>query len=386
MSDNYTEVTTQGWGSRLKNSIGGVVGGLVLFVLSFVVLFWNEGNSVKTIRALDEVAAATVSVSVDDVRASNDGKLVHVTGTAITEDILSDSMFKVSENAMMLSRDVEMYQWKENVSTKEEKEVGGKTKTTKTYSYSKEWSSSEIDSESFKKPDGHKNPKMVIEAMTSYASSAKFGGYELSGEQIAMISGADSYEYKPEQLEKTANVIKSRSSLHNGGVYMGEDPSSPEVGDYRISFKIINPSREISVIGQQQGNRLSSYSAKSGKSIFLLDSGIKSKDEMITAAKDANAMMTWILRLVGFLMMFGGLNLLFRPLSVLGDVVPIIGSIIGMGFTIVSFLISVSLSALTIAIAWIFFRPLVGVLLLVVTIGAIAGLFYLKKKKTAAVN
>lgn len=43
-----TETTTESWGSRLGNSIKGVIVGLGLFVLGFPVLFWNEGNSVKT--------------------------------------------------------------------------------------------------------------------------------------------------------------------------------------------------------------------------------------------------------------------------------------------------------------------------------------------------
>ena len=46
-----TETTTESWGSRLGNSIKGVIVGLGLFVLGFPVLFWNEGNSVKTAKS-----------------------------------------------------------------------------------------------------------------------------------------------------------------------------------------------------------------------------------------------------------------------------------------------------------------------------------------------
>ncbi|MDA3900252.1 MAG: TMEM43 family protein [Spirochaetes bacterium] len=385
MGDNYTEVTTQGWGSRIKESIGGVIGGILLFLLSFVVLFWNEGNSVKTLRALDEMSGAAITVSVDDLQSANDGKLIHTSGTAVTEDVLSDPMFKISEKAMMLDRKVEMYQWNEHVSTKEEKKVGGKTETVKTYSYKKEWSTSEIDSEDFKKTEGHLNPRMVIKQLTSHASSAKFGDYELSGEQITMISGGTRYEYTQEHLDKTAGIIKNSSKLQEGGLFMGEDPANPEIGDYRVTFSFISPSQEISVLAQQQGSQLSAYTAKNGKTMFLLERGLKSKDEMISTAKAANSLMTWVLRLVGFLMMFGGLTLILKPLSVMGDVVPVIGSLIGMGATLVAFLISISLSLMTIAIAWIIFRPLVGIGLLVLAVGVGVGIYMLKKKKAAAV-
>ena len=46
-----TETTTESWGSRLGNSIKGVLFGLALFIGGFPVLFWNEGNSVKRARA-----------------------------------------------------------------------------------------------------------------------------------------------------------------------------------------------------------------------------------------------------------------------------------------------------------------------------------------------
>ena len=51
-----TETTTESWGSRLGSSIKGVLIGAALFIAGFPVLFWNEGNSVKTARAIDEGA------------------------------------------------------------------------------------------------------------------------------------------------------------------------------------------------------------------------------------------------------------------------------------------------------------------------------------------
>src|SRR5437763_1909546 len=47
----------QGYGSRLIESIKGVVFGVVLFVVSIPLLWWNEGRAVQTARSLREVAA-----------------------------------------------------------------------------------------------------------------------------------------------------------------------------------------------------------------------------------------------------------------------------------------------------------------------------------------
>ena len=69
-----TETTTQSWGSRLGDSIKGVIAGIVLFLLGFPVLFWNEGNSVKTAKALDEGEGACIPVeSIEKVDSEMEG-------------------------------------------------------------------------------------------------------------------------------------------------------------------------------------------------------------------------------------------------------------------------------------------------------------------------
>ena len=70
--------------------------------------------------------------------------------------------------------------------------------------------------------------------------------------------------------------------------------------------------------------------------------------------------------------MFFGLTLVVRPLSVLADVLPPVGSLVEMGTGFVALLVSASLSLATISVAWLFYRPLVGIPLLLVGMGLIA--------------
>ena len=42
-NDSFTEVTGQSWFSRLTGAITGVLIGIVLFLISFPLLWWNEG-------------------------------------------------------------------------------------------------------------------------------------------------------------------------------------------------------------------------------------------------------------------------------------------------------------------------------------------------------
>src|SRR3970040_2238404 len=159
--DSYTEVTRKSWGSRLQESIKGVVFGFLLFVGAFPLLFWNEGRAVRRAMTLEEGAGVVVSCSADGVENANDRKLVHMTGEATTTETLSDSDFGVSVPAIKLERRVEMYQWKEGKHSETRTKVGGEEETVTTYTYDKAWSPDVINSSSFKKRAGHENPSAM---------------------------------------------------------------------------------------------------------------------------------------------------------------------------------------------------------------------------------
>jgi hypothetical protein len=92
-----------------------------------------------------------------------------------------------------------------------------------------------------------------------------------------------------------------------------------------------------------------------------------------------NRILTWILRLAGMFAMFAGFMLILKPLVVVADVVPFIGSILGAGAGIVSLVLTAILGPVIIAIAWLWYRPLVS-------IGVLAGglgIAYLLKRRAA---
>ena len=45
MPDSFTTVTRTGWGSNIMNSFVGVLFGILLFIGSFAVLWFNEGRT-----------------------------------------------------------------------------------------------------------------------------------------------------------------------------------------------------------------------------------------------------------------------------------------------------------------------------------------------------
>lgn len=410
----YTETKRESWLGRLGNAFKGIIIGGILVLVAIGLLFWNEGWTIERYRDLEEGKANVVSVSSETVVADNEGKLVYMTGEAETDDILSDETFQVSVNAVGLKRCVEMYQWKENSESETEKNVGGGTTTTTTYTYDKVWSSSVIDSSSFQE-SGHDNPdSMPYQGETWLAEKVTLGTFDLSPSLIAAMGPWEKYEIEPQKTEAvsegdasaaatenavTENAVTENAvtevptdavledgenttilrQFHQGGYYIGNHPDSPQIGDTRITFEVVRP-KEISLISQQHGNTFIPYQAVHG-TLELLENRLASVEEMFANAHSANRFMAWILRLVGVALMFFGLKMILAPLSVLADVLPILGNIVEFGTSVFAFLMALAGSLLTIAIAWFFYRPLIGVPLLVASGGLFVYSFWKARKR-----
>ena len=82
--------------------------------------------------------------------------------------------------------------------------------------------------------------------------------------------------------------------------------------------------------------------------------------------------------------MFFGLSMVLKPLSVLADVLPILGDIVEMGAGLVAGLLALACALVTIAIAWIFYRPVVGIVLLAIAAFFIWKLYQKRAAKKAA--
>ena len=385
-----TETTTESWTSRLGGAVKGVVIGLGMFVAAFPLLFWNEGNCVKTAKALDEGEGACISVETNaKVDPEMEGRLVHMTGRADTQDVLTDDTFGVSVTAIGLVRKTEMFQWREHSETTEKKNLGGSVTKTTTYTYEKVWSEDPIDSSGFKE-EGHENPGVIeFPSGKKVAENVAFGAFRLNGQQISRIGDAQAYAFPTDFVCKVARVQRQGNTIfvpnretRDNALNTRDVASQTRIGDMRVTFSVVRP-HDISIVAKQRGDTFVSYVAKTKKKVDLLEDGIVDSAEMFENARDANTLFTWILRLGGFLLMFIGLSMVLKPLSVLGDVLPILGTIIGWGAGLVAGVVALVCSLVTIAVAWIFYRPVLGVLLLVAA-GAVVFFAWKKKKGSAS--
>jgi hypothetical protein len=379
MSENsYTATSNTGWFGRIGGAIKGIFIGIILIIVSFPVLFLNEGRAVKTQKTLEEGASSVVKVSAEAVDAKNEGKLVYLSGSATSEGTLSDDQFKVTSDALKLRRKVEFYQWKEEKKTETRKKLGGGEETVTTYDYVKKWSERPINSSNFHKSKEYKNPEPALSKAEWVKDSIKFEAFMLSPGLAGQIDNFSALQ-APAPAELPAEIAGKKLHKNGSGFYLGADPATPAIGDMRVSHEAAPPG-VVSVIAVQKGNAFIPFNAKAGGTIEMLSTGVVTAEAMFAEAHSSNRIITWVLRLFGVVMMFNGFSLLFRPLSVLADVVPFIGNIVGVGTGFVAFLLSVPLSLLVISMAWIFYRPMVGVPL---AIAAVVGFVFLISKLMA---
>ena len=326
MSNSFTETTSVSWFGRLRNSVGGVIIGLLLIIGMVVLLFWNEGRAVTTARSLAEGAGAVVSVGADAVDATNEGKLIHVSGTVTTNSVPSDDDFAISAPGVRLVRNVEMYQWKEESHSETTKKLGGGEETITTYTYSKEW-----DDE----PDRFRRLQAAFRAPESGNGRAQPFLPDTRGQARRVQSrqaGAGWHRRRPadgDKPDKAAAIDAGyagtkKVSIVDGRIYLGWNPSSPAIGDYRISYEVA-PLGVISVIGQQHGSQFQAYQTIAGDRLLMVDVGNVPAAQMFKEAADANRLITWVIRGVGLLLLAIGFGLFMSPLAVIARLHPAIG-------------------------------------------------------------
>jgi nitrate reductase NapE component len=378
MVDEYVEVEEQGCLGQIRESIGSVGGGLGMIAIAFLAMFWNECRAVDRAEDLEFGKGAVVEVKSDKVDSANDGELIHTTGEATSEAPLTEPDLGFTVPGLQLQRDVQIYQWVENEKTKTEKKGTKKVKKT-TYSYEKEWVDSPVNSSSFKKSKYHKNRgELPFQDLDVSAEDAKVGAFEFPPSFINKLPST-SLTISDEMLEQLPSEY-SAAKPSGEYLYLQGSPSKPIIGDIRVSYSVVEPGTVTVVAGQQSGAFTEFTHDKMNGDIAMVDTGKKSSQKMFKQAEEANVALTWGIRIFGWIFMMAGFGLLFRPIDVLADFVPILGGIVDFGTNIAAGILGTGLTFLAIAMGWIVARPLMGILFLLLAVGFLGGTGYLAWK------
>jgi len=362
--DHFTETTRTGYGTNIGNSFKGIITGIIFVLISIGVLWWNEGRSVAQATALNEMKEKIITLPNTKYDAKFNNKAVLLQGSAKPLSVIEDSTFGLKSNGLNLRRNVEMYQWEEKSTSHTEDKLGGGTETTTTYDYYKVWSSSYINSSSFKHPEGHQNPTMAYKSQ-SFSTDASMGDYHLS-QNIVSRFGTNMPIGDLSSLPKNIHGV-----INNGSyLYKGYNSTYPKVGDLKITFTYA-PAGDYTIAGKLQNRDIVAYTTSNGKNFVFTRFGIVSAEQIFQEELDANSMMTWILRFFGMLFMFIGFSMILKPLSTIANVVPMFGSLIGGVTALIAGAITLILGSIIIALAWFSSRPMLS--LTIIGIGFVIG-------------
>jgi len=308
---NSTE--NQSWFSKLGDALAGVCIGLILFFGAMPFLWWNEGRAIDMYNALDSGRELYVPITPDTVNATNEGKLVYITGMVLPTENITDVDFGVeTADKIKLNRNVEIYQWKESKKTEKSKKVGGGTETITQYSYTKQWSTSLINSNRFQRT-GYNNPSFM-----PYESKAFYSDLIIGNFSFPNVLADEMAAYSPLYQNYHVTTLPSYNSLaqdmnelvDKSGFYFSRSPPNPydaSLGDTRITYQTAEGG-QVSILAQQSGNTFVPWVDEDTKaSIYRLEKGIVLAESMFSNAKVENKTLTWFFRILGMVIMSVGI-------------------------------------------------------------------------------
>jgi hypothetical protein len=276
------------------------------------------------------------------------------------------------DGLLRLNRSVKMYQWEETKHEHTTQSVGGSKETTTTYNYEKVWSETPINSSGFHELLGHRNPGFPIRSQSFDTDAATLGAYHVDAGVLNELSVS-----APIPVDKV--TPPAGYQVADGGFYRGPAPSQPEIGDVRVEFTGL-PSETVSIVSANSAGTLTPFHGVNNYTIALAKPGLVTAAELFADKQHEENIWTWILRGIGFVLMLIAFLLIASPLTTLFAVLPFLEGIASAGAFIIALALSVPITLLTIAVAWIAHRPLLGILLIAGAVGSVILLRTLHRK------
>ncbi len=368
MADQETETQEISFAQGIMQSIRRIVIGLILFLASFVVLWWNEGRA-----DISEIARKSIPISADTIDTSYDGEPVSVTGEIESNKSLGDPGYFDFGPYIRLNRKAEMYAWVEEKSSTARKLLGRRKAREPTYSYKREWTEKPLSSDSFSEPTGHKNPTPSVKSRSYTVKHATVGAYRLDPQSATL----------PDPLPvpiTIKNYIPSlKAWLQDGYIFIGKGSAkNPEVGDIRISYTAVGSGTVVTMFGRLAGESIEPHIYGKRERLYQVVAG--SREDAIAQMATEHKVIGWALRLAGFLMMWTALCLFFGPITAVLDFVPALGNIGRSAVAAAMFAAALILSLLTILVSMIPHGPLLLLFVAVVAAGAAWAVIQMRRK------
>lgn len=366
MSDRFTETRETGFVRNIIGSIKGIAVGLVLFFVSFVLLWWNEGRI-----DMSKVAGASTPVSAETVDPAANGKFISVTGELKSGKAVGDPWFLEYGPYVTLNRKVEMYSWVERKPTETQKKIGGGQDAETTYSYEKEWCDDPPKSNSFQYPEGHENPPPSVEDRSFTVREATLGAYRLDPQSVRLPRPS------PVPITRKAFIPSVNARLEGDYIFVGKGTlQAPQLGNLRISYSAVKSGTTVTLFGKLNGDAVEPYFCRGKRRLYRAIA--EPREAAIAQMASEHHVNKWFLRIPGFLMMWIGLCLFFGPVNEVLDFVPMLG---GVGRSVVWLAMFVAALVLSLVIMLVSMIAHNVLLLIISVVAVLVGVWALDRTR-----
>ena len=264
--------------------------GAVLVLVALLLSWRVESSALRYQQGLRNVAGAGASLVNLGQNAQPSkhlqGDLVRVVGTPQVIEAPRDPDFNQSSSALLLRREVAMFQW-------QQVNVGYPI-------YELEWVHGRVDSAAFSRPAGHVNPALPIASMDFPAPRVRLHGFILDAALVDLIPGHDPHPVDAAALPPN---LAATFSDYEGDLYSG-NPQQPRLGDVRLRWSTV-PTQEITVLARVNDGHLTPASAAG------VQLGDRSLGDLLPQLPPRPYGL-WFGRVVGWLLAALGMALLLR--------------------------------------------------------------------------
>lgn len=390
------QIQRESGASRLLNSmIVAVCLAPLLCIGAMFMLGWNEKRSVCDQNAIREATDVVSEVPCTASSTSNGGLVMFscdIDKESAQEFTLPGTDFaSASYKGTGFKTVTKMLQCVETRHDEKHKTGGGGTETRTTYTYSTEWVDHYVDSGDFKMKystesgwsrncgvDNPAWPAGLPETKTAYASQAKVGPFTIPKtyvQQVPLDTAVSPSDFpvgwKSGGAEGTYSTTKWVVPGGNG------------IGQVTVAFKGNNwKDPMVTVLGSNSDGTIAPWKAPatwlcSGSMIQNLKPGRISKVDLFADMANAASVVTWVLRILGFGMMWFACSRFAAPLGVVADCIPCVGPWIGDKVETVACCITCFPACACclgiIGVVWVAMRPMLGIPLMLIffaTLGA----------------
>lgn len=233
--------------------------------------------------------------------ADKAGDLVHLQGAVSVGEGIFDPNTGVHFDALVVERDVEIYQWVEDYEDKTYPDRDGHERKRRVYEYNRRWVSSPVRSSDFHDTSyTHWNTgDLPFRDATFKATAANLDGIQLSPELVRLTVSA----LGQQRLETGSPELSSLSSRWTS-------TGNPRIGDVRVTYSAVKPA-VVSVIAQYGDGTLKPFSAgisadSVGNGYADVVRGDKRLAEMLGNSRSNSGILAWVFRVLSATLLVGG--------------------------------------------------------------------------------